>query len=132
VKSPQIVLGIAVLGLIVSAVGLLVTDGLRAALSPVLGAILFGGVLYKAVRDSPKPTRWTRQRIVASVVILGTSGLAMIITLVWVLTVRPEWPIRIVAVIGILLVPSLGLWLVRFARAQDRAARFSGHDPSTE
>ncbi|ONI76540.1 hypothetical protein BWI15_04320 [Kribbella sp. ALI-6-A] len=68
----------------------------------------------------------------ASAAILGISGLAVIVTLVWVLTVRPEWPIRIVAVIGILLVPTLGLWSVRMARAEDRAARLSGQEPSTE
>jgi hypothetical protein len=131
VKSPQILLGIAVLGLVVAAVGLGVVDGLRAALSPLAGAIVFGAVLYKT-RDAPKPTPWTRSRIVASAVLVGTGGLAMIITLVWVLTVRSEWPIRVVAVIGILLVPTLGLWLVRVARAQDRAARSGDHEPSAE
>jgi integral membrane sensor domain MASE1 len=132
VKSPQIVLGIAVLGLIASAVGSFVTAGPRAALSPAIGAVVFGVILYKIVRNPPAPTRWTRQRVVASAAIYAVSGLAMIVTLVWVLTVRPEWPIRIVAVIGILLVPTLGLWLVRVARAQDRAARLSGQGPSTE
>ncbi|TCO19083.1 hypothetical protein EV652_11460 [Kribbella steppae] len=68
----------------------------------------------------------------ATAAIYATSSLAMIVMLVWVLTVRPEWPIRIVAVLGILLVPTLGLWLVRVARAQDRAARLSGQEPTTE
>lgn len=131
-KSAQIVLGIAVLGFIASAVGLLVTDGPRAALSPMSGALFAGAVLYKAMRDSPKPTPWTRPRIVASALLFGAGGLAVIITLVWVLTVRSEWPIRIVAVIGILSVPTLGLWLVRIAQAQDRAARSSGQEPFTE
>ncbi|WP_143465397.1 hypothetical protein [Kribbella sp. ALI-6-A] len=131
-KSRQIVLGIAVLILGASAVGFLVTDGPRAALSPALGAIVSGVILYKLVRNPPAPTRWTRHRVMASAAILGISGLAVIVTLVWVLTVRPEWPIRIVAVIGILLVPTLGLWSVRMARAEDRAARLSGQEPSTE
>jgi hypothetical protein len=56
----------------------------------------------------------------------------MVITLVWVLTVRSEWPIRTVAIIGILLVPTLGLWAVRVARAEDTAARLNSQEPSTE
>jgi len=131
-KSPQILLGIAVLGLVVAAVGIGVVDGPRAALSPSAGAIVFGAVLFKVVREAPKPTPWTRSRIVATAAIYGITSLAMIVTLVWVLTVRSEWPIRVVAVIGILLVPTLGLWLVRVARAQDRAARFGDHEPSAE
>lgn len=131
-KSPQIILGIAVLGAIASAVGSFVADGPRAALSPTIGAVVFGVILYKVVRNPAAPTRWTRQRVVASAAIYGVTSLAMIVTLVWVLTVRPEWPIRILAIIGILLVPTLGLWLVRVAQAQDKAARMSGQEPSTE
>jgi hypothetical protein len=126
VKSPQIVLGIAVLGSIASAVGSFVVDGPRAALSPTVAAVVFGLVLYKVVRNPPAPTRWTRPRVIATAAIYATSSLPMIVMLVWVLTVRPEWPIRIVAVVGILLVPTLGLWLLRVARAQDRLARLSG------
>ncbi len=125
-KSPQIILGIAVLGSIASAVGSFVVDGPRAAVSPTVAAVVFGLVLYKVVRNPPAPTRWTRPRVIATAAIYAASSLAMIITLAWVLTVRPEWPIRIVAVLGILLVPTLGVWLVRVARAQDRAARLSG------
>jgi hypothetical protein len=132
VKSPQVVLGFAVVGFLALAVGQLVADGPRAAISPTLGAIVTGAVLYKLVRNPPAPTRWTRPRVIASAAIYGISSLAMIVMLVWVLTVRPEWPVRIVAVIGILLVPTLGLWLVRVARAQDRDARLSGQEPSTE
>jgi hypothetical protein len=126
VKGPQIVLGIAVLGSITSAVGSVVVDGPRAALSPMVTAVVFGLVLYKVVRNPPAPTRWTRPRVLATAAIYATSSLAMLITLAWVLTVRPEWPIRIVAVLGILLVPTLGVWLVRVARAQDRDAQPSG------
>jgi hypothetical protein len=132
VKSPQIVLGIAVLGSIASAVGSFVADGPRAALSPTVAAVVFGVILYKVVRNPPAPTRWTRPRVIATAAIYAVSSLAMIVSLVWVLTVRPEWPIRVVAVIGILLVPTLGLWLVRVARAQDRTARLSGQEPTTE
>jgi hypothetical protein len=123
VKSPQILLGVTVLGFIVVAIGLGVTGSPRAALWPTAMAILNGVVLYKMVRNPPEPTPWTRSRAIAGAVIFGTSGLAVIIALVWILTVRSEWPIRTVAVIGILTVPALGVWLVRVARAQDRIAR---------
>lgn len=129
-KSPQILLGIAVLGLIVVAIGLGVTESPRAALWPMAMAILNGAVLYKIMRDPPKPTPWTRSRVIASAVIFGASGLAVVIALFWVLTVRPEWPIRAVAFTGILAVPTLGVWLMRAARAQDRAARFGDQGPS--
>jgi hypothetical protein len=132
VKSPQILLGASILGLIVVAIGLGVTDSPRAALTPTAMAIVNGAVFYKFVRNPPKPTPWTSSRIVASAVIFGTCGLAVIIALAWVLTVRSEWPIRIVAVIGILTVPTLGVWLMRVARAQDRAARLGDHEPSAE
>jgi hypothetical protein len=125
VKGPQIVLGIAVVGSIAAAVGNLVADDPLGALSPTVAAVVFGLVLYK-VRNSPAPTRWTRPRVLVTAAIYATSSLGMIITLAWVLTVRPEWPIRILAVVGILLVPTLGLWLLRVARAQDRVARLDG------
>ena len=99
------------------------TEGPRAALSPLGSAVIFGLILFKVVQDPPKPTPWTRARVVVTAVLFGTSGLALIIAMVWVLTVRSEAPIRVVAVIGILSVPALGIWLVRTARSQDRAAR---------
>jgi hypothetical protein len=46
----------------------------------------------------------------------------MIITMAWVLTVRSEWSIRVIAVVGILMVPALGFWLVHTARAQNQPA----------
>ena len=53
----------------------------------------------------------------STAVLVGTSSLALIIAMVWVLTVRSEAPIRVVAVIGILAVQALGIWLVRTARS---------------
>lgn len=99
------------------AVGLGVSEGPRAALAPLAGALLFGAVLYKVLRDPPKPTRWTRPRVVASAALFGTAGLTVVTALIWLLIVRSEWPIRIVAVIGILSVQVLGVWLLQVARA---------------
>ncbi|GAA1138993.1 hypothetical protein GCM10009630_42470 [Kribbella jejuensis] len=131
-KSPQVLLGVAVLGLVVVAIGLVVTDDPRAALWPMALAIANGAVLYKMARTPLRPTPWTRSRVIASALLFGSGGLAVVIALVWVLTVRSEWPIRIVAAIGILTVPTLGLWLIRVARAQDRAARLGDHGPAAE
>lgn len=122
-KSPQVVLGVAVGGLVVVAIGLGVTGSPREALWPAVLAIANGVLLYKIARNPPKPTPWTRSRVIASAVMYGLGGLAVMTAMGWVLTVRSEWPIRTVAVIGILVVPTLGVWLVWVARAQDRAAR---------
>ena len=131
-KSPQILLGVTVVGLIAVAIGLGVTESPRAALWPAALAIANGAVLYKFVRNPPRPTPWTRSRVIASAVMFGVGGLAVLSALVWVLTVRSEWPIRIVAGIGILTVPGLGVWLIWVARAQNRAARLGDPGPSAE
>jgi hypothetical protein len=58
VKSQRIVLGVAVAVLVVCAVGFLIADGPRAALSPGLSAIVGGAVLYMLVKHPRSPARW--------------------------------------------------------------------------
>jgi hypothetical protein len=132
VKGHKILLGIAMLVSAVSALGLVLTDDPRAALSPTLGLIVCGGILYKLVRHPPAPRRWTRQRLIVRTSILGAVSVPVLVCFIWVAVIRPEWPIRLVAVIGILSVPALVLWFVRTARAEDQAARMIVQEPPAE
>jgi hypothetical protein len=124
-KSQRIGLGIALVLLAICAVAFLVADGPRAAFSPALGAVVSGVVLYRLVKHPAPPHLWSKQRFIAYGAAVGVSGLAVMAVLAWVAVVVPDWPTRLVALVGIALVPVVAPWGVRMVRNEDRAARES-------
>jgi hypothetical protein len=125
VKSQRIILGVAVVVLATCAVGFLIADGPRAALWPGLYAIVFSVILYRLVKHPMPPSRWSKRRIVGSAALIGPAAAAVVAALVWVVVVVPDWPTRLVALAGIVLVPAIAFLGVRTARQEDRAARES-------
>jgi hypothetical protein len=123
VKSQQVGLGILLVLLAVCAVGLYVTSGLSDALSPALGCVILGVLLYRLVKRPTPPRIWSRQRFIAYVAIVGVTGLVTMAVFVWVLLVVPDWPTRVLASVLIALIPVGALWGVRMVRNEDQAAR---------
>jgi hypothetical protein len=130
VKSQRIVLGVAVVVLATCAVAFLIADGTRAALWPGLDAIGFSAVLYRLVKHPMPPSRWSKRRIIGSAAI-GPAAAAVVAALVWVVVVVPDWPTRLLALAGIVLVPAIAFLGVRTARQEDRAARESEQEGPT-
>jgi len=122
-KSQRIVLAVVLIVLVACAVGFAVVDGLRAAASPALSAVVCGFVLYRLVKHPMPPTRWTRRRVILVAVALAPVSVAVIATMVWVIVVNPDWTIRLVAAVAIAVVPASLVWLVRLARREDQAAK---------
>ncbi|MFG1816184.1 hypothetical protein ACGFIF_20640 [Kribbella sp. NPDC049174] len=129
--SKRVGLGVAFGMLVVATVGAVVTDGLRAALSPAFGAVVLGVLLFRYVRNPPAPRPWTKQRAVATAVVIGVAGAGVIGCLVWVAAIRPEWPLRVVAVFGILFVLGSFLWTLRTAQAEHREALALAQEPES-
>jgi len=115
-------LGVALGMLVVATVGAVLTDGPRAALSPAFGTIVIGVLLVRFVRNPPAPRLWSKQRVIASGVVFGLTGSAVIGCMVWVMVIRPEWSIRGVAIFGILFVLGTLLWTLRMAQTEHREA----------
>jgi hypothetical protein len=132
VKSQRIVLGVAVVVLATCAVAFLIADGPRAALWPGLYAIFASMVLYRIVKHPMPPSRWHKRRIIVSAAVIGPVTVAMVAVLVWVVVVVPDWPPRLLAVAGIVLVPAIAIWGVRTARQEDQAARKSVQEGPTD
>lgn len=122
-KGQRILLGVAVVVLAVCAVAFLIIDGPREALWPGLYAIAAGIGLYWHVKHPPAPARWDRRRILLSASVLIPITVAMVAILIWVLVTVPDWPVRILATAGLVLVPALLFWLLRTARRDDQLAR---------
>ena len=118
--------------LVASALGLFITDGARAALSPTVSAIVCGVILYRLVRHPPPPTRWNKRRVALSAAVLGPATVALVVTLAWVALVVPDWPIRLFALVGIASVPAIIFWGVRIARHEDQVARDTAQGPPGE
>lgn len=115
--------------LAVCAVAFLIIDGPREALSPGLYAVAAGFALYWHAKHPPAPARWDRRRILLSASLLIPITVAMVAILIWVLVAVPDWPVRILATAGLVLVPALLFWLLRTARRDDQLARnASGQD----
>jgi peptidoglycan biosynthesis protein MviN/MurJ (putative lipid II flippase) len=132
VKSRQIGLGVALVILVASALGLFITDGARAALSPTVSAIVCGVILYRLVRHPPPPTRWNKRRVILSVAVLVPATVAVVVTLAWVVLVVPDWPIRLLALAGMASVPAIIFWGVRIAHHEDQVARGTAQGPPSE
>ncbi|MFC5261708.1 hypothetical protein ACFPJ1_06260 [Kribbella qitaiheensis] len=123
-KSQRIGLGVVLVVLAICTVGLLVTDGPRAALSPALGAVINGVLLYRLVKHPTPPRIWSKQRFIAYVVVVGVAGLVTAAVLTWVaVVIVPDWPTRLLALVLIALVPVGALWGVQMVRKEDHAAR---------
>jgi chromate transport protein ChrA len=123
VKSQRVGLGIVLVLLAVSAVGSYVTDGLTGALSPALGVVVVGVVLYRLVKHPTPPRIWSNQRFIAYVALVGVTGLVTMAVFVWVLVVVPDWPTRLFASVSIAIIPVGAFWGVRMVRKEDQAAR---------
>ena len=123
VKSKRIGLGVVLVVLAICTVGLLVTDGPRAALSPALGVVIDGVLLYRLVKHPTPPRIWSKQRFIAYVVVVGVGGLVTVAALAWVAVVVPDWPTRLLFLVLIALVPVVALWGVQMVREEDQAAR---------
>ena len=124
-KSQRIVLGVVVVVLATCAVAFLIADGPRAALWPGLYAIVGSVVLYRLVKHPMPPSRWSKRRSIGSAAVIGPATAAVVAALVWVVVVVPDWPPRLVALAGIVLVPAIAFWGVRTACQEDLAARES-------
>src|SRR3981189_581673 len=98
-----------------SVVGPFTTVGPRAALWPGLVAIFAGTVLYRIVRHQPTPRRWSKRRVIISAAVLGPVSAVVVGVLVGVLLSVPDWPTRLIAIFGIVLVPAMILGGVRRA-----------------
>ncbi|TCN35320.1 hypothetical protein EV644_116113 [Kribbella orskensis] len=123
-KSQRIGLGVVLVVLAICTVGLLVTDGPRAALSPALGVGIVGVLLYRLVKHPTPPRIWSKQRFIAYVVVVGVAGLVTAAALAWVaVVVVPDWPTRLLFLVLIALVPVGALWGVQMVREEDHAAR---------
>jgi hypothetical protein len=118
VRSQRIVLGVAVVVLAVCAVAFLIADGPRAALWPGLYAIAGGTALYVMVKHPTPPIRWDRRRIIVSAAVLGPATLGTLAVLVWAAVVVPDWPTRLLALVGIAFVPAILFWFVRTVRKE--------------
>jgi hypothetical protein len=132
VKSQRLVLGVAVVVLATCAVAFLIADGPSAALWPGLYAIVGSVVLYRLVKHPMPPSRWSKRRIIGSAAVIGPATVAVVAVLVWVVLVVPDWPPRLVALAGIVLVPAIVFWGARTARQEDQAARESEQKGPTD
>jgi hypothetical protein len=128
VKSQRIGVGVVLVVLAISVVGPFITVGPRAALWPGLVAIFAGAVLYRIVRQQPTPRRWSKRRVIISAAVLGPVSAVVLGVLVGVVMSVPDWPTRLIAIFGIVLVPAMILWGTRMARQEDQAARGGGPD----
>jgi putative flippase GtrA len=116
-------LGVLLVLLAVCAVGSYVTGGLREALSPVMGIVIVGVLLYRLEKHPTPPRIWSKQRFIAYVALVGVAGLVTMAVFVWVLVVVPHWPTRLLASVSIALIPAGAFWGVRMVRKEDQAAR---------
>jgi peptidoglycan biosynthesis protein MviN/MurJ (putative lipid II flippase) len=122
VNSQRIGLGFALVILATCTVAFLVMDGPRAAISPALSTVVCGVILYRLVKHPMPPSRWSKRRIIVSAAVLGPVTIAMVAVLAWVVVIVPDWPTRLLALVGIAVVPAIVLWGVRIARTEHQSA----------
>jgi hypothetical protein len=123
VKGHRILLGVAVALLVIAAVGVLITEGPWEAIQPALLALAGGVIFYRLAKHPMPPMRWDKKRTVTFVVVVGPVGVVMVATLIWVLVTVPDWPVRALAIVGLVFVPAVLAWTFWAARREDQTAR---------